>query len=147
MNEVGGLRADLIGPQARERRDDGLRRRLLRTGTWWAQFARKGQVTPVLCHSVDLAALVRTRRAEILRTCERNGATNPAIFGSVARGTAGPSSDIDLLVDLDPSRSLLDHIHLKHELEDLLGVRVDVVTRRGLHPLIRDAVMREAVPV
>ena len=97
--------------------------------------------------SMDLEAMVRARRADILRVCERNGASRPAIFGSVARGDARPGSDLDVLVDLDPSRSLLDHIHLKHELEDLLGVSVDVVTRRGLHPLIRDAVLREAVPI
>jgi predicted nucleotidyltransferase len=96
---------------------------------------------------VDLKRLVETRRAEIRQACASNGATNVAVFGSVARGDPRPDSDLDILVDLDPSKSLLDHIHLQHELEDLLGVRVDVVTRRGLHPLIRDAVLREAVPV
>ena len=96
---------------------------------------------------MELKRLVEAHRADILRVCARNGASNVAIFGSVARGDARPGSDLDVLVDLDPSKSLLDHIHLQHELEDLLGVRVDVVTRRGLHPLIRDAVLREAVPV
>ncbi len=56
-------------------------------------------------------------------------------------------SDLDLLVDLDSDRSLLDHIGLQQELEDLLGVRVDVVTRRGLHPILRDSVLADAVPV
>ncbi|MEA3200624.1 MAG: uncharacterized protein QOE90_2052 [Thermoplasmata archaeon] len=97
--------------------------------------------------SVDLKRLIEARREEIRRVCERNGASNVAIFGSVARGEAGPASDLDLLIDLEPTRSLLDHIHLQHELQDLLGVRVDVVTRRGLHPLIREAVLREAVSV
>lgn len=90
---------------------------------------------------------MRRHRAEILQLCEKHGATNVAIFGSVARGDARPDSDIDLLIDLDPSKSLLDHIRLQNELEDLLGVKVDVVTRRGLHPLIHDAVLREAMPV
>lgn len=96
---------------------------------------------------MDIRSLVEAHRREILRICERNGASNVAIFGSVARGDARPDSDLDLLVDLDPSKSLLDHIHLQHELEDLLGVRVDVVTRRGLHPLVQEAVLREAVAV
>jgi hypothetical protein len=96
---------------------------------------------------MDLKRLLADHRAEVQRICERNGASNVSVFGSFARGEAGPKSDLDLLVDLDPSRSLLDHIHLQHELEDLLGVRVDVLTRRGLHPLIRDAVLQEAVPV
>jgi uncharacterized protein len=96
---------------------------------------------------VDLRRLVAERRADVQRVCGENGASNVAVFGSVARGESGPASDLDLLIDLDPSRSLLDHIHLQHELEDLLGVKVDVLTRRGLHPLIRDAILREAVPV
>lgn len=94
-----------------------------------------------------LARLVEAKRDEILDVCWRNGASNVAIFGSVARGDDGPTSDIDFLVDLDPRKSLLDHIGLQQELEDLLGVRVDVVTRRGLHPLLRDDVLAEAVPV
>jgi uncharacterized protein len=95
----------------------------------------------------ELARLLERTRREILEVCDRHGASNVAVFGSVARGESNQSSDIDFLVDLDPRRSLLDHIGLQQDLEDLLGVRVDVVTRRGLHPLLRDAVLAEAVPV
>lgn len=94
-----------------------------------------------------LGQLVEERRQEILETCRRHGASNVAVFGSVARGEAGATSDIDILVDLDPDRSLLDHIAIKQDLEDLLGVRVDVATRQGLHPLLRETVLAEAVPV
>ena len=94
-----------------------------------------------------LARLIAVRREAILTICHRNGASNVAVFGSVARGEAQAASDVDLLVDLDSRRSLLDHIGLQQELEDLLGVRVDVVTRRGLHPMLRDNVLAEAVPV
>lgn len=95
----------------------------------------------------ELARLINERRNEILEICRRNGASNVRIFGSVARGEAGASSDVDFLVDLEPKRSLLDHIGLQQEIEDLLGVKVDVITRRGLHPLIRDEVLAESVPV
>jgi len=96
---------------------------------------------------MDLKRLVATRRADILRTCTAHGAGNVALFGSVARGDAHPGSDLDVLVDLEPGRNLLDHIALKQDLEDLLGVSVDVVTRRGIHPLLRDAILAEAVPI
>ncbi|HLF92685.1 MAG TPA: nucleotidyltransferase family protein [Planctomycetota bacterium] len=95
----------------------------------------------------SLAGRIAEKRSEILATCQRNGASNVYVFGSVARGEAASASDIDFLVDLDPARSLLDHIGLQQDLEDLLGVKVDVVTRRGLHPLLRESVLAEAVPV
>lgn len=96
---------------------------------------------------MDLKRLVASRRADILRACAEHGATNAALFGSVARGDAHAGSDLDVLVDLEPGRNLLDHIALKQDLEDLLGVSVDVVTRRGIHPLLRDAILAEAVPI
>lgn len=102
---------------------------------------------PATSDGVGLARLVEAKRTEILDICRRNGASNVAIFGSVARGETHSGSDVDLLVTLDPQRSLLDHIGLQQELGDLLGVRVDVVTRRGLHPLLLGDVLAEAVPV
>lgn len=95
----------------------------------------------------DPIELLRERRSAVLKICERHGASNVALFGSTARGQADTHSDVDLLVDLAPDRSLLDHIALQQDLEDLLGVKVDVVTRRGLHPLLRDSILSEAVPV
>ena len=67
------------------------------------------------------------------------------MFGSLARGDNRDGSDLDLLIDLAPGRSLLDLIAIKQDLEDLLGVRVDVVTERSISPYLRDAVLREAV--
>lgn len=87
------------------------------------------------------------RREEILRTAERYGARNVRIFGSVARAEAGHDSDVDVLVDLEPGRSLFDLGGLLMELQDLLGCRVDVVTEQGLRPRIRERVLREAVPL
>jgi predicted nucleotidyltransferase len=87
------------------------------------------------------------RREEILRAAARYGASNVRIFGSVARGEAGPESDVDVLVDLELGRSLLDHAALLLELEALLGCPVDVVTERGLRARFRERVLREAVPL
>ena len=65
----------------------------------------------------------------------------------MARGDAGPDSDVDILVELEPGRSLLDHAALMLDLSDLLGCKVDVVTDRGIRPRIRDRVLLEAVPL
>jgi uncharacterized protein len=72
---------------------------------------------------------LRRRRAEILGVAHKRRAHRIAVFGSVARGEAHPDSDLDLLVDFEPGASLLDHVGLFQDLEELLGVGVDVVTR------------------
>jgi len=69
------------------------------------------------------------------------------IFGSVARNEARHDSDVNMLVDLEPSRTLLDHAALMIELEELLNCKVDVATERGLKARIRDRVLAEAVPL
>jgi predicted nucleotidyltransferase len=94
---------------------------------------------------MDAEARVKQKRAEILRIATKHGASNVRIFGSVARGEARFDSDVDVLVDLEPGRSLLDHVALQLELEELLGCRVDVVTERGLKPGIRERVLQDAV--
>ena len=91
--------------------------------------------------------VLRSRRTEILDVARKHGARNVRIFGSVARGDAGPDSDVDILVELEPGRSLLDHAALMLDLSDLLGCKVDVVTDRGIRPRIRDRVLLEAVPL
>jgi predicted nucleotidyltransferase len=91
--------------------------------------------------------LLKEKREELLRVCARHGARNVRIFGSVARGESDEASDLDLLVEMEPGRSLLDLGGLQYELERLLGRRVDIVTERGLKRRIRDRVLREAVAV
>ena len=83
-------------------------------------------------------------RADIRRLAARHGAHSVRVFGSFARGEAGPDSDIDLLVDFEPGRSLLDQVTLAQELEASLGRRVDVVTEGGLYWLLRRRILREA---
>ena len=88
---------------------------------------------------------LKAHRSEILRVAALHGARNVRVFGSLAMGEASPDSDIDILVDLEPKRSLLDLSGLLLDLQDLLGCKVDVVTERSLHWYIRDRVLQEAV--
>jgi hypothetical protein len=96
---------------------------------------------------MNINALLQEKREEILRIAAKHGARNIRVFGSVVRGEAGPESDIDFLVELEPDRSLLDHVALLQDLEDVLGRKVDVVTENGLHWYIRERVKKEAVPL
>lgn len=96
---------------------------------------------------MSITELLRARREEILAIAARRGARNIRVFGSTARGEADEKSDIDLLVELEPGRSLLDLGGLWWDLNQLLGRRVDVVTERGLREGIRDQVLKEAVPL
>jgi len=96
---------------------------------------------------VKIEELLQAKREEILRVAAKRGARNVRIFGSVARGEADEASDIDILVDLEPGRSLLDLGGLWSELNELLGRKVEVVTEKGLRERIRDRVLREAVPL
>ncbi len=89
--------------------------------------------------------LLKSRRDEILEIAARHGAHNVRVFGSVARGEADSQSDVDLLVEFKRGTTLLSHAALINELEELLGVKVDVVSERGLRERIRDRVLSEAV--
>jgi predicted nucleotidyltransferase len=90
-----------------------------------------GQTTP-MDPAIPTVALLRARKPEIVRVAAGHGASNIRVFGSVARGTACPHSDVDLLVDFEPGRTLLDHVGLWRDLEALLGRAVDVVSAGGL---------------
>ena len=81
---------------------------------------------------MEIYDLLKEKRAEILRVAAEHGARNVRIFGSVARGEAKAASDVDLLVDMDPGRSLLDLGGLLMDLQDILGCPVDVATEKGL---------------
>jgi predicted nucleotidyltransferase len=88
---------------------------------------------------------LRQKRDDIIQLAAEHGAYNVRIFGSVARGEADEASDLDLLVDLEPGRSLFDLGGLLMDLQDLLDCHVDVVTERGLRDRIREQVLAEAV--
>ena len=89
--------------------------------------------------------LVKDKREDILRIAARHGAHNVRIFGSAARREAGPGSDLDILVDMKPGRTLLDLIAIEQDLEDLLGRKVDVLTEGAISPYMREGVLRDAV--
>ena len=92
-----------------------------------------------------LGELLAERRAVILAAAERRHASNVRVFGSVARGEDAPDSDIDLLVDLDPMANPLDLLELGCDLEDELGVKVDIGTPSSLRSFLRDKVLAEAI--
>ena len=88
--------------------------------------------------------IVRERAAATLR---RHGVVRASVFGSFVHGTHRPESDVDVLVEFEPGRSLLDLSGLRLDLIDILGRDVDVVTWNGLHPAMRDAVLAEQVQI
>jgi predicted nucleotidyltransferase len=90
-------------------------------------------------------ALSSGGREDINRIAAAHGARNVRVFGSVGRGESGDSSDLDLLVDMSEGRSLFDLVALGADLEEALGVAVDVVTEKSLSPYLRDRVLAEAV--
>ncbi len=90
---------------------------------------------------------LRERRSEILAIAAQRGAHNLRVFGSVARGEASDSSDVDFVVEFDADRTLLDHGGLIADLEEHLGCRVDVVTEKAAKPRLRKHLDAEAVPL
>ena len=91
-------------------------------------------------------AFQRHRNA-IRRIVEEHHASNPRVFGSVLQGCDTEDSDLDLLIDPTPETTLFDIGAIRHELLQLLGVPVDVLTPKALPEKFRAAVLAEAVPV
>ena len=91
--------------------------------------------------------IVKLKKKDILEIARAHGIVNIRVFGSVVRGESTIKSDIDLLVDLEEGRSLLDLGGASVKLQELLGRRVDIVTERGLHWYVRDKILKEAQPI
>jgi uncharacterized protein len=94
---------------------------------------------------MGIETLLQGKRNQVLELAKRHGARNVRVFGSVARGEAGPDSDMDFLVECGPNPSPFFPGGLLMDLEEFLGRRVDIVTERGPHPYLRDRILREAV--
>ena len=110
----------------------------------WCRSSRiVGVTTARQISEVPSLESLRKVRSEILAAAARHGASNVRVYGSVARGEAGPDSDIDLLVDMGDGRSLLDLAGLHLELEDLLGFQVEIGT--DVKPRLRERVHAEAI--
>lgn len=90
---------------------------------------------------------LRAHRDDIRRVVERHRARNARVFGSVLHGDDTDGSDLDLLVDPTPETTLMDIGAIRHELGQLLGVPVDVLTPKALPDKFRDRVLSEAAPV
>ncbi len=96
---------------------------------------------------MNFKEILKKKKRNILEIVASYGARNVRLFGSVARGDSGPESNIDLLIDPGPEMSLFTHAELAHELEDLIGCKVNLVSDRGLRPRVRERVLKEAVPL
>lgn len=88
---------------------------------------------------------VAAERDTLRELLNRHRFTNPEVFGSIARGEDHEGSDVDILVDIPPGTSIIDIIRIQHELEDLLGVPVDLVPRNDLKDRVRDGATKDAI--
>jgi hypothetical protein len=89
---------------------------------------------------------IQVDAAKLAELCRRYGVTELSLFGSAVRGEMGPDSDIDVLVEFDPAArvGIVKFELLAEGLEEMVGRRVDLVTKRGLKPWVRPEVLREA---
>ncbi len=94
-----------------------------------------------------LGRRLRHHRKRVIDAASRRGMSNVRVFGSVARGTDHATSDIDLLVDTNPTVSVVSIIALKRELKELLKRDVDIAPANSLKRSVRNEVLREAVPL
>jgi predicted nucleotidyltransferase len=94
---------------------------------------------------MSIFEILRARRSEITTLGLRYGARNIRVFGSVARGEDTEESDIDLLVEMDEDRSLLDLVGFQQALAASTGRKTDVLTERALNPYLRERILAEAI--
>ncbi len=106
-----------------------------------------GRVSSVRGRRGEAAARLRRARPRLLSAARRHGVRDVRVFGSVARGTATATSDVDLLVDLAPGRTLLDIVGFRLDAAAILGVSVDVATPEMLKERVRERAMLDAIPL
>ncbi|MDD4094065.1 MAG: nucleotidyltransferase family protein [Methanothrix sp.] len=90
---------------------------------------------------------MRVAREKALEILQKNGIKRAAFFGSIVRGEMTDESNIDILIEFEGRKSLLDLAGLKLDLEDALKRRVDLLTYRSLHPMLKDGILAEQVPI
>lgn len=91
--------------------------------------------------------LIESHRSQLRALATHYGLSSIRVFGSMARGDASSNSDIDLLVEGQKALSGFSLGALLMDAQDLLGRKVDIVTINSLHPLMRDRVLRESLPI
>jgi predicted nucleotidyltransferase len=142
----------------------------LRCRTLKFNFTAKGVVSLVTartynvmpyCHAIEPSGWPETcqncamlpsqalasKREQVLALAAARGARSLRVFGSVAKGLDKEGSDLDLLVDLPRGTSLLRIVGLKLDIEDVLGVTVDLCTESELHPDLKAWILAEALPL
>ena len=92
-------------------------------------------------------AELRNRKEDILKLAFSYGVKDIRIFGSVARGEQDDNSDIDLLVEMEKDKSLFDRLGFKHELEQLLQQKVDVISVRAIHGRLKENILKVSLPL
>ena len=98
-------------------------------------------------YKIENLSDIQALREEIIAVAKDHGAHNIRIFGSFVRGEQKKESDLDLLADIDPDKSLIDQAALIRELEELLHIKVDLVEPDCLHWFIKENIMQEAIPL
>ena len=93
------------------------------------------------------STILASRRDRVLAVAQAHGASDVRVFGSAANGNDRDDSDLDLLVKMPAGHSLLAVVGLQIELEDELGIRVDLCTERELHPALRERILADARPI
>lgn len=104
-------------------------------------------MTKIAAETIPTLDELRTRRNEILALAERYGAYDVRVFGSVARGDAGPDSDIDLMVSFRSGTSLYEIAGLWLDLQELLGRRVDIADSATPKQRFLQRALKDAVPL
>lgn len=155
IDELGqiGEQADRLHQLSREMLTDAVRRAAGAGYTQREIAAAIGRSQPEISRLLrfvprsDQGRQLAAHRREVLDLCHSHGVTNVRVFGSTARGTDGPESDIDLLVDVDPDVGLFGLARLEIALSDLLGRPVDVIPAHSLKERIAKAVLNDRVPL
>jgi len=86
-------------------------------------------------------------KGKIISILVKHGIKRILVFGSYARNEATPKSDLDLIVDFPEGTSLLDHIGIEIELSEALNMKIDLLSRNGISPYIKDHVLKEAIVI
>jgi len=86
-------------------------------------------------------------KEKIISILVKHGIKRILVFGSYARNEATPKSDLDLIVDFPEGTSLLDHIGIEIEISEALNMKIDLLSRNGISPYIKDHVLKEAIVI